>query len=495
MDAQELEAVLAEVKDLASRGMMMFAADRLAEAVEACPDHRGVRLQQLEYFTKTSDWFSAGEIAQGLLHDFPSEVVIRQQVLEALLPAGLHAEALETVDWLLSQPDAQPQLLGARADVLERLGRLDEAWEALERFKRHPKARRQLVVYREASLLMAGKRFAEARQVLETYLGGDEEDRLTGASLGLQVELYFMLSKACDRAGDYDAAWAAATAAHGLDGTPWNQESYDAISENLMRVLSKDILPHLERGSNESCEPLLILGNPRSGTTLLDQILSMHPEAAAGGELFVTSAMVSKLSRVTDSYQAFPMSLLDIKRRDADVLGSMYEGVVSGIGPGKRYVSNKSLSLQLHAPLVSTCLPKTRLINLHRYPLDNIVSCFTMNLVANNHFYTNRIEDLARTWVTRRRIQDYWQETIDVPILELHYESLVADQEAETRRLIDFLDLPWDENCLEFHRSKNVARTISRDQVNRPMYATSKGRWRNYEKHLEPIFSILEPYL
>ena len=136
---------------------------------------------------------------------------------------------------------------------------------------------------------------------------------------------------------------------------------------------------------------------------MLDQILSMHPDAAAGGELFITAEMVSKLGRVTDSYHTYPQSLLDIREQEADVLGAMYENTVSSIGPGKRYVSNKSLALQFHAPLVTMCLPKTRLINLHRYPLDNIVSCYTMNLVANNHFYTNRIEDLARAWVTRRQ--------------------------------------------------------------------------------------------
>lgn len=495
MDQNALQAKLAEIKDLTDRGMMMFASDRLAELVEACPDVQAVRLAQLAHLTKIADYYSAGQAAKDLLEEFPDDLPVRQHVLDALVPAGLYSEAMETVDWLLTQPGANPHLLCAKADVLERTDRLDEAREVVERYRSLPVAQPQRLAQRDASLAMAEKRYEDARRVLEDHLGGDEEERLAGPMKGLQIELYFMLAKVCDRSGDYDAAWAASTTAHELDGTPWRQQDYDAIADNLQKIVSRDLLPHLGRGTNESCEPLLILGNARSGTTMLDQILSMHPDAAAGGELFVTAEMVSKLSRVTDSYHPYPQSLLDIREEEADVLGAMYENIVSAIGPGKRYVSNKSLALQFHAPLVTMCLPKTRLINLHRYPLDNIVSCYTMNLVANNHFYTNRIEDLAQAWVTRRRIQDYWQETIDVPIHELHYESMVADQEGETRRLLDFLDLPWHDGCLEFHKSKNVARTISRDQVSRPMYTTSKGRWRNYEKHLEPIFGILEDYL
>ena len=480
---------------LEGRGLVHLAGDRLAELLESHPDDRDVQLLHLSHTTKMGDFHSVGMICRSMLEKFSDDPAIRIQLIDGLIPSGLHAEALESIEWLLSKSNPNPNLLSAKSDVLERLGRNDEAWEAFEKFRANPMAQTRRVVHREANLLLAEKRYEDAKACLVGYLGGDEEDRITDQALALQVELYFMLAKAYDRSGDYDSAWAAAARGHELDGTPFRQDEYDETAETIKRVVTKELLPYLGRGTNESCEPLLILGNPRSGTTMLDQILSMHPEAAAGGELFVTAAMASKLSRVTDSYQAFPASLLDLREADADLLGSLYESVVSTIGPGKRYVSNKSLALQLHVPLVTRCLPKTRIINLHRHPLDNILSCYTMNLVANHHYYTNRIENLARTWVTRRKLQDYWQQTIDVPIMELHYESMVSDQAGETRRLLEFLDLPWNDSCMEFHRSTNVARTISRDQVSQPMYTTSKGRWRNYEKHLEPVFGILEDYL
>jgi hypothetical protein len=97
--------------------------------------------------------------------------------------------------------------------------------------------------------------------------------------------------------------------------------------------------------------------------------------------------------------------------------------------------------------------------------------------------------------VERHKLQELWTEVLDIPTMNLDYEVLVANQEAETRRIIDFLDLPWDERGLEFHKSERVATTISYDQVNQKMYKSSSGRWTNYEKHLGPMMNILEPYL
>ena len=102
---------------------------------------------------------------------------------------------------------------------------------------------------------------------------------------------------------------------------------------------------------------------------------------------------------------------------------------------------------------------------------------------------------MGKVWIARRKIMEYWQECLEIPILELHYESMVQNQLFETRRIIDFLGLDWDDSCLNFHKSNLVARTISYDQVNRKMYSTSDGRWKNYEKHLQPFADLVSDYL
>ena len=99
------------------------------------------------------------------------------------------------------------------------------------------------------------------------------------------------------------------------------------------------------------------------------------------------------------------------------------------------------------------------------------------------------------TWVEQKRMADLWLEVLSIPVMELHYESLVENQRQETERILKFLELPWKEDCMEFHKSKQVARTISSDQVNQKMYTTSSGRWKNYEKHLDPVIDVVHAHM
>ncbi|MCH2160894.1 MAG: sulfotransferase, partial [Phycisphaerales bacterium] len=198
---------------------------------------------------------------------------------------------------------------------------------------------------------------------------------------------------------------------------------------------------------------------------------------------------------LTDSYLPWPSNIFDMRVEDAGRLGDRYRSSTAMFNKGKKIVSNKSLALYLQMGFLSLILPGSRGIMIHRHPLDNAVSCFTTNLIASGHVYTNTLEALAEMWIQRRQMQDFWLENLDIPVMDLHYENLVGNQEEESRRLIEFLGLPWEPKCLEFHTSTNVARTISYDQVNKKMYKTSKGRWSNYEKHLGPLIDAFDKYL
>jgi len=144
---------------------------------------------------------------------------------------------------------------------------------------------------------------------------------------------------------------------------------------------------------------------------------------------------------------------------------------------------------------LSKILPNSKAILLHRHPLDNAVSCYTTNLLAAGLPYTNSLETIGKTWIARKKLTELWIDILSIPLVELHYENLVSNQREETQRIIAFLGLPWQEDCMEFHTSKRVARTISYDQVNQKMYNTSNGRWKNYEKHLGPLIDVVSDYM
>ncbi|MBL9141707.1 MAG: sulfotransferase, partial [Phycisphaerae bacterium] len=306
---------------------------------------------------------------------------------------------------------------------------------------------------------------------------------------------WFEIAKVRDRGGDYDGAWAAATEAHRLAGKRFDVGGYEELLASIRRVFDRKHLQQWAHATQPDPHQVFIVGMPRSGTTLLEQILSMHPDVANAGELAVSTSMQRRMSTLMDTFLAWPNSIADMQERDADVLQQMYQASVAELGNGKQRVTNKALVLQHHMGLLSLVLPGSHSIMLHRHPLDNMVSCYTTDLVGSGHHYCSDVETLAKVWVARRQMQDFWFENLEKQPLELHYEQLVDDQEAQTRRLLAHLDLPWNDACLAFHKSKRKVATISFDQVTRKMYGTSKGRWQHYERHLGPAIKLVERFL
>ena len=149
---------------------------------------------------------------------------------------------------------------------------------------------------------------------------------------------------------------------------------------------------------------------------------------------------------------------------------------------GAERVVNKALGNNKLVGLIARLFPKTRIIHAVRDPRDVAVSCFMGGFNHAVHPWTTRFEWIAEAWKQSYRMMQHWKDTLDVPILEVHYERLVGDPENEFPRLIEFLGLEWDDKCMEFHKSRRTVRTLSYDQVNRPLYKTSAGRHKNYEQ-------------
>lgn len=490
-----IDVEVARVRDLLGRKMNNLAEERLEKLLaEHAADER-VRRLQLDCLDEWNDLESARRLADELLAAGGDDLPLLKRVYSIKVGAGRLEEALDLVDRLrVIEPD-NADLLTGRVDVLERAKRLDEAEESLAAVRADGRARPLRVAHMAARLATARGRHEDAIAILRDHLATEDLDRLPDGQRQPVLEAFFLLAKVSDRVGDYDGAWHAAQRAHELDGRPFRTSEYAQRLADQRRVFSPETIAGLPRADAIETEPLIILGNPRSGTTLLDQILGMHPEMAAGGELMASIMMQAAVGRLTDSFLPFPMNLADLRVADANALGRLYEACTDRLRGGKRYLSNKALSMHAHLGMMSLSLPRMRVISLFRHPLDNIVSCYTTNLLASGHTYTNRLEWLAEVWALRFEMQRYWTETLDVPFLELHYEDLVGDQEHQTRRILDFLDVPFDDACLRFHESDRHATTLSQEQVKQKMYSTSKGRWRNYETHLGPAIDRLGEYL
>lgn len=478
----------ATVKELLGRGLREMAREVAEEEIKAHPKDPAPLRLLAQVMEEYGDFLETGRLCEEALKLAPDDLGTLAFATGAWFRSGHYANCLRCVRRVRELVPHNPDAWIEEARVISRLDGPEAALDLLRRMPAgvdNPALRKHV----EGSIMIALKRDTEAEALL---LEAARTDELTE---NMRMYAWFEVAKIRDRGGDYDGAWAAATEGHKLAGKKFDSAGYRQFMDAIRKVFDKKHMAQWARATKRNTAQVFVVGMPRSGTTLLEQILSMHPSVANGGELAISTLMQRRLSNLTDSFLPWPRSIADLQERDADALQEMYLAAVATLGEGKERVTNKSLVLQHHLGLLELSLPGCYSIMLHRHPLDNMVSCYTTDLVGSGHHYCSDVRTLAEVWIARREMQDFWSESLDREPLQLHYEELVANQEAESRRIVKFLDLEWNEACLSFHKSTRMVATISRDQVTRKMYTTSKGRWRNYEKFLEPAMGLLSKYL
>ncbi len=233
--------------------------------------------------------------------------------------------------------------------------------------------------------------------------------------------------------------------------------------------------------------PVFIVGMPRSGTTLVEQIAASHPAVFGAGEL-------RDIGGIARTLAADEAGRLTAKSWDAQAIArasAAHLEQLRSLGGAAVRVTDKMPGNVFHLGLIATLFPQARVIFCRRDARDTCLSCYFQRFAHNRLRFTFDLADCGRQYLETERLTAHWLKTLPLPMLELHYEELIADQEGQSRRLIDFLGLPWDPVCLEFHRTQRAVVTASVWQVRQPIYNRSVGRWRHYERHLGPLLDVL----
>jgi tetratricopeptide (TPR) repeat protein len=306
--------------------------------------------------------------------------------------------------------------------------------------------------------------------------------------------LQYAAASLLDSLARYDEAFKYAYEANELvrkNSPPHNPEGHTQWVSNKINYFTKERLNSLPRATHGNRRPVFIVGMPRSGTSLVEQILASHPDVFAAGELETLSKLPTA-QRVSGWTQEdpYPMSLETLSSRAANELAQRYLSEIEGLDSHARYVTDKMPSNFLGLELVEMLLPGCKVIQCFRSPLDGCLSCYMTNFAIANEFKLD-LGHIGAYQRDYRRLMDHWKKVLTLPILEVRYEDLVLDTEGQVRRILNFLDLPWDDACLNFHKSRRPVRTASEDQVRRPIYTSSVGRWKHYESHLGPLFAAL----
>jgi len=246
-------------------------------------------------------------------------------------------------------------------------------------------------------------------------------------------------------------------------------------------------------GGSDNAEPVFILGMPRTGTTLVERILGSHSDVFAAGELNNFAAQLMVMLRAANEGKR--ISRDDMVRSSASLefkrLGEAYiQSTRPMTGHSLRFIDKMPLNF-LYVGLIHLSLPNAKIINLYRDPVDTCYAIYKQ-LFVDAYPFSYDLEELARYYVAYSKLMEHWNAVLPGVIHTVRYEDVVADLEGESRRLVDYCGLEWQEQCLKFHENKEASTTASTAQVRRPIYKSSIGRWRDYESELQPAVKILQ---
>jgi hypothetical protein len=272
----------------------------------------------------------------------------------------------------------------------------------------------------------------------------------------------------------------------------YNEGETLAFFDNIREVFPKEAFENRSFAGNPDERPVFIVGMPRSGSTLAEQILSSHPDIYGAGEVKYFSYALGKLRDRFPFLPKYPDLMKKITPPQMDIVAKNYvQSLTATSGDAKR-VTDKLLTNFFFAGLINLLFPNAKIVHTRRDPVDTCLSGFT-KLFKDDMPHSYDLGELGRYYAKYRELMDYWETVLpEGTLITVQYEDVVADTEKEARRLIEFLGLPWDPKCVDFHKSDRPVKTASVAQVRRPIYKTSVKRWMKYGDGLQPLADAIE---
>jgi len=302
-----------------------------------------------------------------------------------------------------------------------------------------------------------------------------------------EVHFRFALGKAWEDRGDYDRAW------YYYDSGNRRQRplvSHDPVEmeerhRRIMEIFSREFIDAHEGNGLDTGDPILIVGLPRSGSTLVEQILASHSQVEGTSELPVLSKLAAAIGRYRTDDAQFPEALLDLRRKDWQAYGKQYLNAAARyrLSERPRFTDKLPNNFPLIG-LLHLILPNAKVINARRHPLDTCLGCYKQ-LFAKGQNFTYDVEDLAHYYANYDAVISHWHKVLPGKVLDVHYEDTVTNLEAQVRRILEHCGLPFEEACVRFHETDRAVKTASSEQVRQPIYTSAMGLWKQYDRHLE----------
>jgi tetratricopeptide (TPR) repeat protein len=469
-------------------GRYRMAAKLLRSAVRLAPEFFGAWIDLARALMEQDDFEQSRETIERAIRLEPEGAYPRMMLGNLLAKAGRYEDAVGAFKVALEkQPDHGGSLAGL-GHALKTIGRQSEAIESYRHSIRTSPA------FGEAYWSLAN---------LKTFRFNDDEVAMMEQQVDnenlteeTRVNFNFALGKAYEDRKDHDRAFAYYE--HGNSMRRMN-ENYDPVQtelihDRIIETLSAEFLAEHAGLGDPDAAPIFIVGLPRSGSTLIEQILSSHSQVEGTHELPDLARVIRTINQAQVAGHSYPEALERYDAAGLAELGRQYMKSTERHRTGLPYFTDKMPNNFASAGLIHLILPNAKIINARRHPLDSCMGSYKQ-LFFKGQAFTYDLVELGEYYLEYQRMMDHWHAALPDKVLDVHYEDMVDDQETQTRRLLEYCGLPWEEACLTFYETERAVNTASSEQVRQPIYSGSINSWRRFEAHLGPLIEVLEPSL
>ena len=478
-----LAPLLASAEAAVKAGEFARAGLVLEEILRRAPAHEEAARRLADVAPRSGH--SAAASLEAAVRAAPDSAVIRTSLARVLGLAGRVEEALRHWERATELAPADASVHDGRGLACIDAGRLEEARSCFMR------AVELDPLLPGACLNLARSRRFDASDALLV----DRLEKLPTRRLDpmIAADLHFALGKIRDDIGEFGHAAASLRRANRLmHGTlRFDAAAHARAVDALMETFDADFFATMPSADYRSEGPIFIVGMPRSGTSLVEQILSAHPEVHGGGERGDLDRIARRVQQVTGSRLRYPRCAAELGAGNTATLAREYLASGPRTEADERRVTDKLPANFLHLGFIAQLLPNAALVHCRRDPRDVALSILAQQF-AEGHVWAYDFSDIAAFSAAHQRLMAHWRAVLPRPFFEVQYEALVRDPEPACRRLLEHCGLEWDPRCLDFHRHRRVVATASNWQVRQPLYRRSAGRWRHYAPHLPELLASLE---
>ncbi|WP_300527486.1 tetratricopeptide repeat-containing sulfotransferase family protein [Maricaulis sp.] len=471
-------------------GILDDAEFLLESALEFEPGNIQVRLDYIQVLRKRQKFEQALQQARQLYESDPGNPVFRSHFAIENMQTGNYETALTLFDEILQSVPGDPLVLTSRGHALKTMGRQEDAVTSYrDAVKRAP-------AHGDAWYGLAN---------LKTYrFGSDEiaamerEEAATGLPHADRVHLCFALGKAHEDAGDYDASFSFYERGNRLKKAQarYTAEQMAQEFEAQKTHCTAELMQRRFEGGHAAADPIFIVGLPRAGSTLLEQILASHSQVDGTLELPNILSLAHRLrgrDKLSDR-ERYPRVLGALSAPQRADLGAEYVETTRIHRAGAAFFTDKMPNNFRHIGLIKLILPNAKIIDARREPMACCFSGFKQ-LFAEGQEFTYGLHEVGAYYRGYVDLMRHWDRVLPGEILRVQYEDVVEDLEQQVRRILDFCGLPFEQACLDFHKTDRAVRTASSEQVRQPINRSGLEQWRHFDSHLEPLREALGPAL